>query len=563
MATPHSLRLRWREITGIVGRSKTEQARPADRSFFTLPNARWITVFIVVAGMYAANVIQWSIRFGRLAMDPVFDDVGYLIDGLQRLNILDKSGFHQFCQTFINAPPHSPWSTSLAILSFALLGVHDWAPYALNSLLIFLFLCIAWDLIGQGNVLKKIAIISTILLLQLPFQAVLEFRPDFAVALFTASFSLLILKMGCYEIEGENRNYFLVGLLAGLAYLIKPSFLPHTAIMLISATLIGEICRGLRSPAQVELWRIGRRFAAVLAGAILVSGCYFILTWHAELDYFLSNTGGGKDAAIWKVKGGIWASLAGRLQGYSMDLTLGHFKKLLAGWLFFGLGFSLFQRNYRATLFILGGAILALISLLLISVGQMVDPHFSYTWTTLVVLTTLFAISEMAKSQAGTLLVIVFCLMSVFTFYKASPTGNIWLVINDTARGKSMNESIVERVASASANGDFGARTPIVYSTFMGKVNAGSQTWLALSHNQNIDFRDLHRSGDLVEHMAAIQNADFVEIADAGAQWLDRWLPSGSLQSALLKKVRSLAGFEELAPVVGKEGTVFLFKRRI
>jgi hypothetical protein len=222
----------------------------------------------------------------------------------------------------------------------------------------------------------------------------------------------------------------------------KPSFLPHTAIMLISATLIGEICRGLRSPAEVEPWRIGRRLAAVLAGAILVSGFYFILTWHAELDYFLSNSGGGKDAAIWKVKGGLWASLAGRVQGYSMDLTLGHFKKLLAGWLFFGLGFSLFQRNHRATLFIVGGATLALISLLLISAGQMVDPHFSYTLT-------------------------------------------------------------------------------------------------------------------------AIQNADFVEIADTGAQWLDRWLPSASLQRALLERVRSLAGFEELAPVVGKEGTVFLFKRRI
>src|ERR1700742_1393530 len=131
MATPHSLRLRWREITSILSRSKAEEPKLAVRTFFALPNARWITVFIVVAGLYGTNVIQWSIRFGRLAMDPVFDDVGYLIDGLQRLDILDRSGFHEFCQTFINSPPHSPWSTALAILSFALLGVHDWAPYAL------------------------------------------------------------------------------------------------------------------------------------------------------------------------------------------------------------------------------------------------------------------------------------------------------------------------------------------------------------------------------------------------------------------------------------------------
>jgi hypothetical protein len=450
----------------------------------------------------------------------------------------------------------------LAILSFALMGVHDWAPYALNSILVFVFLCVAWDLVGQGSPLAGAAIISIILLLQLPFQAVLEFRPDFAAALFTAAFSLLILKMGCYEIEAEIRNHFLVGLLAGLAYLAKPSFFPHTAIMLFSSILIAEICRGLRAPAHFEGRRIVRRFAAVLAGAFLVAGCYFVLTWRTELDYFLANTGGGKDAAIWKVKGGFWASLMGRLQGYSIDLTLGHFKRLLTGWLLFGLGFSVFQRNYRATLFILGGVLLSSISLLLISAGQMVDPHFSYTWTTLVVLTTLFAVSEMAKFQAGIFAVIVFCLMSIFTFYKASPTRNIWLVINDTARGKSMNASIVERIA-ASAHTDYGARTTIVYSTFMGKVNAASQNWLALSHNQNIEFRDLHRSGDLAQHMTAIQDADFVEIADSGAQWLDRWLPSASLQSSLLEKVRGLAGFEELAPVVGMEGTVFLFKKRI
>src|ERR1700733_15307454 len=260
MPTPHSLRLRWREITSTISRSEAKEPKLAVRPFFALPNARWTTVFIVVAGLYAANVIQWSIWFGRLAMDPVFDDVGYLIDGLQRLNILDRFGFHEFCQTFINSPPHSPWSTSLAILSFALMGVHDWAPYALNGLLVFLFLCVAWDLVGQGDALTGAAIISIFLLLQLPFQAVFEFRPDFAVALFTAAFSLLILKMGCYETGAELRNHFLVGLLAGLAYLTKPSFFPHTAIMLISATLIAEICRGVRSPGQVEPWRIGRRF---------------------------------------------------------------------------------------------------------------------------------------------------------------------------------------------------------------------------------------------------------------------------------------------------------------
>ena len=174
MATLELLRTGLREITTRIGRFKVEEPKFAVRAFFTPPNARWMTVFIFVSGLYAANVIQWSIRFGRLAMDPVFDDVGYMIDGLQRLNVLDRAGFH------------------------------------------------------------------------------------------------------------------------------------------------------------------------------------------------------------------------------------GRFSRLLAIWLFLGLGFALFQRNYRAMLFISGGVVMAAVSVLLISAGQMSDPHFSYTWTILFVLTTLFAVSEIARSRFGT-----------------------------------------------------------------------------------------------------------------------------------------------------------------
>jgi hypothetical protein len=178
------------------------------------------------------------------------------------------------------------------------------------------------------------------------------------------------------------------------------------------------------------------------------------------------------------------------------------------------------------------------------------------------VLTTLFAVSEIARSRFGTFFAIAFCLLSIFTFYKSHPTQNLWLVREDTARGNSMNQTIVERIA-ARANADVSGRPTVVYATFMGKVNVASQNWLALTQNNKIDFRDLNGSGDIVEHLTAIQSADFVEIADSDSQWLDRWLPSASLQSSLLENVRRLSSFEELAPVVGKEGTVFLFERRI
>jgi hypothetical protein len=82
------------------------------------------------------------------------------------------------------------------------------------------------------------------------------------------------------------------------------------------------------------------------------------------------------------------------------------------------------------------------------------------------------------------------------------------------------------RQIAARAETDFRGRPPVIYSTFMGKVNAASQSWLALKSNLNLTFRDLHRSGNIEEHLAAIQAADFVEVADPASQWLDGWLPA-------------------------------------
>jgi hypothetical protein len=178
-------------------------------------------------------------------MDPVADDVGYLTDGLQRLNLLDTTGFRSSCTAFIQARPHSPWSTMFAALAFALMGVHDWAPYILNGVLVFLLLLAAWDLVDVRNTISRAAIVLVVLLIQLPFQAVLEFRLDFAVALFTAMFALLLLKMACYGDQSSNlRNHFYTGLIAGLAYLAKPPFFPNTTVMLFAAIFVAEIAGG-------------------------------------------------------------------------------------------------------------------------------------------------------------------------------------------------------------------------------------------------------------------------------------------------------------------------------
>jgi hypothetical protein len=586
-----------------------QTGRPATqeyRSFFSLPSTNWILVLLVVSVLFTANVIQWSFRYGRLAMDPVADDVTYLIDGFQRINLLSTAGFRAFCNSFIQSPPHSPWSTLLASIAFAFFGVHDWAPYLLNGFLVFLLLLVAWDLVDLRNSFSRVAIISVILLLQLTFQAVLEFRPDFALALFTAIFSLLLLKMGCYELQestdissssgvpgrlgqapsaigvskgrwSEIGNHFYAGLIAGLAFLIKPPFFPHTAVMLCAAVLLAEASRRLVRPRRLKLdtgtmttsaaqfWPETRgmikRIFAIVAGVALVAGPYFLLNWRNVLDYFLSNTGSGRDAAIWKIPGGFWGALSSRVHGYSLDVTLGAFAGMLTLWILLGLGFAVARRNRQAVCLTLGGLALAAVSLLVISAGDMVDPHFSYAWTTIFLLVTLYSVAELVKEGRAGFLAGVFFLMSIFVFYKAGPTRNITRVTRDTARNQSMNEAIVREIATR-ASGDNRGRPAVVFFTFIGQVNAFSQNWLALTGNLKLEFWDLHRSGNLEEQLRGIRSADFVEIADPASAWLAGWLPGTPLQSVLLEKLRTLPDFLELPPVAGAEGKVFLFEKK-
>ncbi|MBV9391697.1 MAG: hypothetical protein JOY96_07385 [Verrucomicrobia bacterium] len=529
------------------------------RHAFEAPPRLWTALLLTISAIYTAHVIQWSLRWGRLSMDPVFDDVGYLTDGLLRLNILQTRGFHEFCSSLVRQPPHSPWSTLVATFAFAVFGVHDWMAYVFNGVLLSAFLLMAWDCVNQGNHLVGALLVLTVLLLPISFEAVLEFRPDFAVAVFTAGFSLLLLKMGCWNFDRsfELQNHLVAGLLAGIAYLAKPTFFPHTTVMLLVAIFLAEIGRYYVSASDLNTRRILIRLLAVFLSTGVIAAPYFLTNWREMLNYLVVNTGSGKDAVLWKVPGGFFVALRSRLFGYPAELTLGRFTSTLTVWLMLGIGFSVIRRDRQSICFIAGGITLSALSLGITAAGDMADWHFSLAWTLLFVLTALYSVAQFCSYKATSFLPVAFCAIMAFNFYKAPPARNVWKVSSDTLRGSSLNQKIV-RVFEKEAAG----KPAVVYATFMGKVNAASQGWLALVDGANLTFLDRHRSGDEHEQVAGIEAADYVEIADPDSEWLDRWLPSAQVQSALTDKVRTLSDFVELQPVVGKEGKVFLFKKR-
>ena len=102
-----------------------------------------LLLVLIAGGLFTAFALQWSFQNGRLTRDPSFDDVVYFVDGLERVRVLYDHGFEGLFRDLWKNPPHSPWSTGLASLSFLLLGAHDWVPYLANGIVVVLFLTLS------------------------------------------------------------------------------------------------------------------------------------------------------------------------------------------------------------------------------------------------------------------------------------------------------------------------------------------------------------------------------------------------------------------------------------
>lgn len=123
---------------------------------------------------------------------------------------------------------HSPYSSLLAIIGFALFGPVDWAPYFMNVITsCFSLGSIAYMLRNINHIIAAV-ILMIFLFVPLSFYMVHEFRPDFAVALFSCIFAFLALESLLSQPRYDNFKLRCAGAAFGLALLVKPSFFAHT-----------------------------------------------------------------------------------------------------------------------------------------------------------------------------------------------------------------------------------------------------------------------------------------------------------------------------------------------
>ena len=255
---------------------------------FSRSNAR-TAAEILVAALLAYFVtrycIQLSFQIGRLSLPSDYDDVGYLTSAQQWLNDLAKRGILYAPAGLLNQ--HAPLTMAIAALSFALAGPFDWPPYAANGFLLAASLLGALFYLRAEKTPLLLALLIVLCLVDVPFfhQAVTEFRPDPFAGMAIGFCVLLVFREPVFDLSRGRQ--FRLGLLFGVALLMKPSVFLAAGFILAAALLLS--CAGFlieqRRPLRTEANALLTALARLAAGGALVFGPYLIAQGAEILGY--------------------------------------------------------------------------------------------------------------------------------------------------------------------------------------------------------------------------------------------------------------------------------------
>lgn len=523
-------------------------------------------VLAVIGVIYTAIVLQWSARNGRLAMDPQWDDVGYLLDAQQRLTIFDWQGLLKVIESFWKSPPHSPWSSACALLGFVIFGLHAWAPYIINVVLVLGMLLSCYTLLPALPVGERLVLSALPLLLPISARLVQEFRPDPAVAVATVAFCLGTLKLSFFSpaVAGRWQTHFRFGLLAGLALLIKPSFLYHTVVImaLTQACSAAAICLRARQPAAGP-----KRAACITAffgGTLLVAGWYYVRALPVTLQYIHQNTANNENVEIHRLHADTFGVLKNFLVNGEMARMLGPFLPIFAAVVVLGLVYFFLRRRWPDAGYVASILACATASVTIFAYARLDNPYFGIFWELALVMAALHVIGVAHGSgPMGRRISGGFIVLAIGTFLVHSPFSQFYYPSLDGLASQSLNRAVVLKIAGAwSEAAGSEQRAPKVQVCFGGPVNHHAQEWVARELRYPFEFGNSIEERTVEAAMNDVAGADFVEVADPASKWLYHWLPSGSLQGELLERLRANPAFAELPTAVGREGNVYIFFRK-
>jgi hypothetical protein len=509
-------------------------------------------LYSVITVLFTIVLVNYSLRHGRLAIGPIDDDAVYLVDALQRLDILHRS-LKQFFLNLLSYPPHSPFSSILAVVSFATLGTHQWAPYLANGVIVLgILLAVDYFLTGRPWWTKAAGILFA---LSFPFTAncVTEFRPDCAVGVATGVGLVLLLRTSPFA--ATKRQALAVGVFATAALLIKPSFAAFTLIVfgvtwLTSAFLVHEIPTNLARRS----WLRTLFYYALPCLALALP--YYLLA--PKIVQYIINNAFGKYHAEWALKGSLLAVLRFYWDGSGGEMMLGRHRYIV---LALGLAALIFEgsRIRRSWRFVTGYLVILAIAYAIPTSTRMNNPFIAADADVLTLFAGVLLLARILNDDrqlAARIVTVAALFLSVGFFQWPPPYHN-----KDDERAETLTQ-LGQQIYTTIRDYP-GSRNARVFFTAPGPVDDMLLRYNALINGRNFLCPNLHVITDLDAYRTEINRADFVVASEPNSGAVYEFLSGSAMQAPALEMARANPNLVQTAQLPAFNGKSFyIFARR-
>ena len=528
----------------------------------------WAIAMVVV--LFTAIVINHSFARGRLQYEIDYEDVITFLDGLKRYRLLVDEGQErlQFLYQYAIDPPHAPLHSLQAMLSFAIFGIHDWAPYVSNAVLLFALLAGIFYVLRDFGVLSFAAGALFFLCTPLAYHTIEEFRPDYPSAIATVWGIVLYFQFL------RTSNPWLAGWAGacyGLAMLAKPPVFPYVLAMGGGPFFLG-LFLGFRSHGWRGVWKATLEAWPFFAGCALVAGPHFLVAARKIIDYFILNQLGA-DSHLWAFNEGWGQRIAYHLTGYGGWLGLGrHWMLALVLWgcaLAAGLKFARTDKSARILLGLSGMAAWAYFFLV---INPHMNPFFGLTFQILLLFSGAAFLGWLVgqgnvlwkRFVAGGLVLAVLGMAFLLAF--RLPIRKIEFTFGPEQHReflRSVNGNVMEILDQ---NRNVGEGRYCLVSTY-GAVSSHTLQWISDKGEKGfrffgVSYEPIEKVREMFDADQGAARVDFAVVSEPGILGVHEFLPNAKTSGPLLEYLKGHQEYREIGRVSDPEGKAYIIFSR-
>jgi hypothetical protein len=277
-----------------------------------------LCVAMVLCLFHVFALLGHSMREGRLSLVPVYDDVSYLVDGIGRVDALQRGGVSALLKDMWVQAPHAPLMALTAAFGFLLSAGATWGPYLVNGLWVLVIIQIMMVALRVIDRRSQVGIAAAALAAPMFGWMVSEFRPDPVWGMLVGVTVTLLASVDFAMTS--TRRWFALGILVGVAVISKPTAAPATLVVITTAWLAMALA------SVVLLKSISKRLLlrnalSCLAGAALIAVPYFAAS--AGEIYAYIKMVMGANGEVWRLKTDAKGHLTYYLSGGLGPMMLG------------------------------------------------------------------------------------------------------------------------------------------------------------------------------------------------------------------------------------------------